>query len=46
LNLISHLLDQVPYEKTRPQKVKFPERQPKGDYVEPSRLPQVVPQRF
>jgi polyphosphate kinase 2 len=35
LNLISHLLSQVPYEEVPREPVKFPKRQAQGDYVEP-----------
>jgi polyphosphate kinase 2 len=42
LNLITHLLDQVPYEPLEPTKVTFPPRQDPGDYVAPSTpLPQI-----
>ena len=35
LNCITHLLSQIPYEEVQRKPVKFPKRQPKGDYVEP-----------
>ena len=35
LNCISHLLSMVPYEEVSRDPVKFPNRDPKGDYVEP-----------
>ena len=35
LNIISHLLSQVPYEAPPPLKVKFPPRQKRGDYRDP-----------
>ncbi len=35
LNLITHLLSQVPYEEVPRKPVKFPKRQDEGDYVEP-----------
>ena len=35
LNIITHLLSQIPYEPLKPKKVKFPARQTPGDYVEP-----------
>ena len=35
LNLITHLLSQIPYEPLQPKKVKFPARQKPGDYTEP-----------
>ena len=43
LNCISHLLSQVPYEEVKREKVKFPKRQAKGDYVEPDYPYQMVP---
>ncbi|WP_395639041.1 polyphosphate kinase 2 [Pseudolysinimonas sp.] len=35
LNAIKHLLSQVPYEKTKPEKVTFPDRPDAVDYVRP-----------
>jgi len=35
LNLIRHLLRQIPYEAPKQEKVKLPKRQERGDYVEP-----------
>ena len=46
LNVISHLLDQIPYEHTPHEDVHFPERQGPGDYVEPRREYRRVPERF
>ncbi len=43
LNCISHLLSQVPYEEVQREPVKFPKRQPKGDYVEPDYPYRMVP---
>lgn len=43
LNCISHLLSQVPYEEVPREPVKFPKRQPKGDYVEPDYPYRMVP---
>jgi hypothetical protein len=37
LNLITHLLSQVPYEAQPPKNVVFPERRAPGDYVESQR---------
>jgi hypothetical protein len=34
LNLISHLLSQVPYEPPEPRKVTLPEREVHGDHVD------------
>jgi hypothetical protein len=46
LNIISHLLDQIPYEPIAPKKVKLPARQKPGDYREPDRPLNLVPARF
>ncbi|HWJ71983.1 MAG TPA: polyphosphate kinase 2 [Kaistia sp.] len=35
LNIISHLLSKVPYERIKADKVKLPKRQKAGDYVQP-----------
>ncbi len=43
LNCISHLLSVVPYEDVPREPVKFPKRQPKGDYVEPDYAYRYVP---
>jgi len=43
LNCISHLLSIVPYEDVPREPVKFPRRQPKGDYVEPNYPYRYVP---
>jgi polyphosphate kinase 2 len=46
LNVISHLLSQLPYEALPPGPVKFPARQKRGDYREPDYPYRRVPQRF
>ena len=46
LNVISHLLERLPYERTPHEKVHFPARQEPGDYVEPSLPLRRVPERF
>jgi hypothetical protein len=46
LNIISHLLDQIPYQPTPVKKVRLPKRQELGDYVEPERDLHLVPERF
>jgi polyphosphate kinase 2 len=43
LNCITHLLGQVPYEEVPRESVKFPERQARGDYVEPDYDSRMVP---
>ena len=46
LNCISHLLSQVPYEEVKREKVKFPKRQAKGDYIEPDYPYRRVPEQY
>ena len=46
LNIISHLLSQIPYESPKPKRVVLPERQGSGDYREPSYQFRLVPDRF
>jgi polyphosphate kinase 2 len=46
LNCISHLLSVIPYEEVEREPIKFPERQKKGDYVEPSYPFKVIPQLY
>ncbi|WIX76843.1 polyphosphate kinase 2 [Amycolatopsis carbonis] len=46
LNIISHILSQIPYEPLAHQDVKLPKRQPAGSYVEPHLALHYVPERF
>ncbi len=46
LNCISHLLSQIPYEEIDRPAVKLPKRQKPGDYEEPDRVYNVVPQVY
>jgi len=46
LNIISHLLDQVPYQSLPHKKVKLPPRQKPGDYREPDYPLRYVPEKF
>jgi polyphosphate kinase len=46
LNLITHLLAQVPYAPLASKEVIFPERQPPGDYVEPDLSPRSISTPF
>ncbi len=46
LNIISHILDLVPYERENELHVVLPARQKKGDYREPPARPHEVPSRF
>ena len=46
LNIISHLLSQIPYESPKRNRVVLPERQDSGDYQEPSYQYRLVPDRF
>jgi polyphosphate kinase len=46
LNIISHLLSQVPYEKVDRPPVKLPRRQPARDYVEPDLALRHIPEPY
>jgi polyphosphate kinase 2 len=46
LNIISHLLSQVPYEPLRAKDVKLPRRQEAGDYRPPALPPRFIPTPF
>ena len=46
LNIITHLLNQIPYEEVPREPIKFPKRQAKGDYQEPDYPYRTVPQKF
>jgi len=46
LNIIRHLLDHVPYEELPREKIKFPKRQKRGDYVEPDHPFRYIPARY
>lgn len=46
LNVISHLLSQIPYEDLTPSPLELPDRQPPGDYVEPDWSGLEIPRRF
>lgn len=46
LNVISHLLSQIPYEDLTPPSLDLPERQPAGDYVEPDWSRLEIPRSF
>ncbi|MEW1955891.1 polyphosphate kinase 2 [Terrabacter sp. NPDC080008] len=46
LNIISHLLSQVPYEPLELQEVELPERQDAGDYQPPTLPPRAIPTPF
>lgn len=46
LNIISHLLSQVPYEPLEIRDVELPERQAAGDYQPPTLPPRVIPTPF
>jgi polyphosphate kinase len=46
LNIISHLLGQIPYESLNPEDVKLPRRQPRGDYQEPGLPLRYIPTLF
>jgi polyphosphate kinase len=46
LNIISHLLSQIPYEPLEPREIKLPRRQPAGGYVEPNVQLRYIPTPF
>ena len=46
LNIITHLLDRVPYKKVPREKVKLPKRQKPGGYREPDYPYKMVPEKF
>ncbi|HEU4616793.1 MAG TPA: polyphosphate kinase 2 [Gammaproteobacteria bacterium] len=46
LNIITHLLAQIPYEAPQHDKVKLPKRQKPGGYVEPSYPFKLIPEPF
>ena len=46
LNLISHLLDSVPYEELPRAEIRFPRRQERGDYEDPGYPFKVVKERY
>jgi polyphosphate kinase 2 len=46
LNLITHLLNQIPYEEVPREPVKFPRRQSKGDYQEPDYPYRMIPEVY
>ena len=46
LNIIRHLLDQIPYEELSREKAKLPKRQKRGDYVEPDYPYRYVKERY
>ena len=46
LNLISHLLDRIPYKSVPRDKVKLPDRQKRGNYKEPNYPVKLIPEAF
>jgi polyphosphate kinase 2 len=46
LNCIAHFLSQVPYKKVKRNEIKLPDRQPRGDYVEPDHPFRYVPEKY
>jgi len=46
LNIISHLLEQIPYKSLPQKKIKLPPRQKPGDYQEPDYPLKYVPEKF
>ncbi len=46
LNLITHLLSQVPYEPLKPKNITLPKREKAGDYQEADLSPRLIPAAF
>jgi polyphosphate kinase 2 len=46
LNCIAHLLSQIPYEEVPHEKLKFPKKQSKGNYIEPDYPYKRVPAKY
>jgi len=46
LNIIRHMLDHIPYEELPREKIHFPKRQKRGDYVEPDYPYKYVEERY
>jgi polyphosphate kinase 2 (PPK2 family) len=46
LNIITHLLSKIPYERTKPEKIKLPKRQKRRGYREPEHPLRYVQERF
>ena len=46
LNIINHLLDKIPYERTKPEKIKLPKRRKRSGYREPEHPLRYVQERF
>ncbi len=46
LNIISHALSQIPYERLTVEKISLPKRQKAGNYKDPARVNRIVPQSF
>jgi len=46
LNLITHLLGHIPYKKTKPEKIRLPERQKAGKYKSPDYPFKYVPEKY
>jgi polyphosphate kinase 2 len=46
LNIISDILNKVPYKELPREKITLPKRQKAGDYVQPERPVRVIPQRY
>jgi polyphosphate kinase len=46
LNIIHHMLEHIPYEELKRDKIEFPKRQKRGDYVEPNYSYKYVDERY
>jgi polyphosphate kinase 2 (PPK2 family) len=46
LNIISHLLGEIPYQEVRREKIRLPDRQKRHGYVEPAYPYKMIPEKF
>lgn len=46
LNIIKHILSEIPYKKTPRKKIELPKRQDKGDYQEPNYPYRYIPEEY
>ena len=46
LNIITHLLSKIPYERTKPEKIKLPQRQKRRGYSQPEHPLRYVQEKF
>jgi polyphosphate kinase 2 len=46
LNIIAHLLSEIPYQEVRREKIRLPDRQKRHGYVEPAYPYKMIPEKF